>query len=202
MCALLVLAFLFLRPAEDEAADGTMRVAPTTTTTIAPTTTTTLPEEAQAGVSELIATDQVVFAAEVEASNRLSRIVFTDRYVGLSSAEAGDAPPLLESEAGLVWTPIDTTLDRSDEAPATPILWAGLTDRADGLALFGFQELTFRSREVAVSQDGVDWEVLPSNIDSQLTLSPFAVTEDAVVFVETINAVQINEAQTNEGEAD
>ena len=127
VCSLLVLAFLVLRPAEDEAADGTQRTTPPTTTS-APSTTSSVEEEEVE--DELVATSTRTDAAPLTRAREVAQEIgplnivpvagLPERQPGISLGAfvQNDAEILLEDILRSTDIVEDDALDITNSSPA------------------------------------------------------------------------------------
>ena len=139
--AVLALAVVFARPEGDQAADGTERLAPTTTIPELSepgvedeTTTTSEPEEGLIEPATILVDDPVT-SVRVESPRRIDQIVsINDGFLALPDVQSSEVPQVLGSIDGLDWVEVETS--RIDETPesGTPFDWFSLL-AGEGLSL-------------------------------------------------------------------
>ena len=181
-------AFLLLRPAADEAADGTARLAPTTT--IAPpaeTTTTESPPETEPPQAVLAAVE-VISASLTELEQRPVDIVQTsDGYLALLPSESVERPALLRSDDGLAWTQLETSVSNPRGVALEFLTPTELSTSSGQLSLLA-RPLgdTDISPEILVSTSGSEWEVLDSSVIQAQGQEPLTLTDDSLITIETV----------------
>ena len=210
-------AFFVLRPAGDEAADGTVRETPPATapgdsspSTTGATSTTTVPDDAEEGIDQ---TELSLLLEAVEPGGRIEPVAidtgdsFIDivnidgGFLALANVVATEEPPVFGSVDGLDWVEIEVAPFNADDPQ--PVQWRQLVSADDGVAAIGFVAADFGSIdgervqfEVATSQDGFLWQsAQPSNAprSGDGVALPITVLDSSVVSIETSNEVLLED---------
>ena len=182
---------LTLRPAGDEAADGTERQAPTTTTD--PQSATGAGE----GVDD--AGEQGIGEATEEALNAEPSIVATPLVTGASLSQVvaadigyialgqngGAQPTVLRSVDGEDWFDVETTASIDGQLNAERLQWFNFLRFGDSLVVTGLAETpdVLPDRTVFVSDSGAEWvelDLVGSSGDGLLNFFPFNFVGDSV----------------------
>lgn len=199
--AVLALAVVFARPEGDQAADGTERLAPTTTIPELSepgvedgATTTSEPEEGLIEPATILVDDPVA-SVRVESPRRIDQIVsINDGFLALPDVQSSEVPQVLGSIDGLDWVEVETS--RIDETPesGTPFDWFSLLAGEGGLTMLGSPDPGAGQLEVFTSQDGVLWQPLEglgpvTDIDRRVV--PVVVGPDSIVGLELFDSLEL-----------
>ena len=169
------LAFVVLRPESNQAADGTERVAPTTTT--APAATTEPPSEPATSepasrAPEIVVADAIVpvlgdalIATQTNLVTKPIRVVETDTgFLALHLRSAAAGPSLLSSDDGVSWTPVATSIESPEGLDLNSLVSSDLIAMPNQLALLAFTlDEPEGSNEVFFSSDGVEWTAVDTS---------------------------------------
>ena len=198
----IAVAFVALRPDANEAADGTERVAPTTSvpnSTTEQSTETTVVSPAESA-PELLLADSIansvlsgdaVFAVRADLGEQafgVQDVVQTnDGFLALAPTESVERPMLFRSDDGVSWIPIEVSISNergADLASLTPVELFSVGGQLGLLAQpLGDSEV---SSEVLVSSDGARWEV-PENTGIEFSgPQALALLDDAILTVEVL----------------
>ena len=199
LIAALGAVLVLLSPDGDDAADGSQRTAPTSTTTPAPDTAETQGEdtteerpppsveEAVIPVTPPNRLDDVLIPTEVESASTLGQIIeINDGYLALAADQTRSAPQILSSPDGLVWAEIDSTISSPSGRDVGVTSWRGLIAGEDRFELIGVaQDAEVFRTELASSSDAATWTVLDDSLSSVLEPfgQPIGVRDDSVVAV-------------------
>ena len=189
-----------LRPAGDQAADGTVREVPTTTTA-ATTTTSSEPESAPSTVASpalipgtrLI--DEPVTSVRVDSPRQIEQIVsLGDGFVALPDVESTVVPQMLASLDGLNWFEIETQRFGEDADSAAPSDWFSLLVENEGLAVIGSGVTESGSLDVLTSSFGQTWRAVSDlgpveNLDRRVV--PVAIADERIVALELFEALEL-----------
>ena len=200
--ALLGVAFVALRPASDEAADGTVREQPAPATTSAPTTevpSTSLPVPATIVLDsfdgETLFVDEPLMAIQVVSPRRIEQIAGVgDGFVALADVEPTVAPQLLASFDGINWFEIETQRFGEDVAVAEPADWFSIIETDEGLAILGSSVAESGRLDVLTSDFGQGWrdlEGLGPVEDEDRRVVPVAIAGDRIVALELFDALEL-----------
>lgn len=177
-------ALVLLRPAGDEAADGTERIQPTTTVPI---------DESSTETTEL--TDQQPGVIDVNVGGVVSEMIEIDRgFLALEALVETAAPPLFRSVDGIGWSRPETVIvDVAGEALESPPIsaWSELR-RTNGT--FSIVSERGGGFSTFVSVDGVAWRLDESDnaADSiPVDLIPLSEDEGSSLFVEILGDFDI-----------
>lgn len=154
---LVVGALVFVRPASNEAADGSERSVPTTMPERVDQEDAAVddPEIGSGGLDE--AGPLVPLVADAPFS--VSSIIRTrDGFLGIVPTQIGENP-VYRSADGVSWDRIESTLRSASDLDIDNIRWTGLTNAGGGLALTGSIGRQPKT-EFFVSSDGNVWNRL------------------------------------------
>ena len=181
--AVVIAAVLFLRPDGDQAADGTERAIPTTTT---------IPvgdEESGDDLDEEEAEElgATIVPLRIDSAGPLSEIIRTEfGLMGLGEGVPNGDLPLFRSSNGVDWVQVEIAADESFDERGVDRFWFFLTETDTGISVSS-QDFAFGGGQSGVSyftsQDGATWQPNEGFVptDGETGLFPFGTSDGSVL---------------------
>ncbi len=196
----LAVAFFGVRPAGDEAADGTIREVPVQPTST-PTPTSIAEQQPSPTIvndenrrRDSVVVDEPAISVRVASPRRIEQIVSTSGgFVALPDVESTVVPQILFSSNGLSWLEIETQRVETSNADE-PADWFSLLVGDDGLTVLGSSVQRAGALDVLTSPFGQTWELvadLGPVDDPGRRVVPVASFGDRIVALELFEELEL-----------